>query len=160
MSTLIINDRIAGNHIVGKALNVILPLAGIGIMYYYETCETSCSYLSGTFLGVDLKYVGILLMATLLASMLLAIRTLENYGAIFRTFLISSAVGAEFILVRFQIINDIYCEYCLAFGACVLILFSVNFTGMNKKLMAASIAAGLLGFLLFFEGNVIPLFEL
>jgi hypothetical protein len=155
-----VNNRITGNHIAAKTLNLILPLAGICVMYYYETCETSCSSLRGTFLGVDLKYIGIFLMTCLLASMFLTNRTLGNYGAMLRTFMISSAVGAEFILVRFQIINDIYCEYCLVFGFCVLALLGVNFTSMNKKLMVASIVAGLVGFIFYFEGSIIPMFEL
>ena len=29
-------------------------------MVFYEVCDTSCSSLQGTFLGVDLKLIGIL----------------------------------------------------------------------------------------------------
>jgi hypothetical protein len=160
MDMTIANNRVAGPHIVSKALNILLPVAGAGIMYFYEYCDTACASIKGTFLGIDLKYAGIMFMAMLLVTAFLTGRSLGNHINSFRTFMISSAVGAEFILIRFQVVNDIYCQYCLAFGACVFILFGGNFMSMNKKLMAASVAVGLVAFMLFFKGQVIPLFDL
>jgi hypothetical protein len=154
------NLGIAGNNIFAKTLNVVLPIAGAGIMFYYEYCETSCSYLKGTFLGLDLKYAGIVFMAALLASSFVPGRLLGGAVNWLRTFMISSAIGAEFILIKFQIVNDIYCLYCLLFSSCIFGLFMINFSGMNKKLMVASIAAGLVAFVLFFQGHVTLFFDL
>jgi len=53
-----------------KIVNIAFPLVGIGLMIGYKACDTFCSYLQGTFLGVDLKIVGILFMVTLLAAAL------------------------------------------------------------------------------------------
>jgi uncharacterized membrane protein len=154
------NFGIAGNNIFTKTLNIVLPIAGAGIMYFYEFCDTACASINGTFLGIDLKYTGIMFMAILLATVFLTGRSFGNHINSLRTFMMSSAVGAEFILIRFQVVNDLYCQYCLVFATCVFLLFGVNFAGMNKKLMAASVAAGLVAFLLFFKGQVVPLFDL
>ena len=58
MNMLCMNRKIAGNHIITKILNIVLPLAGITLMLVYEYCDTSCLYLKGTFMGIDLKWVG------------------------------------------------------------------------------------------------------
>jgi hypothetical protein len=154
------NLRIAGNNAVTKALNIIMPLAGAGVMFYYEYCETSCSFLAGTFMGVDLKIAGIIFMGMLLATTFAIGEFSGNAMNGLRTFMISSAVGAEFILIRFQIVNDIFCQFCLVFAGCVFVLFAGNFSAMNKKLMLLSLAAGLVAFIFFFEGQVVPLFDL
>jgi len=160
MDITLANNRIAGNHIILKALNILLPIAGAGIMYFYEYCDTACSSLKGTFLGIDLKYTGVMFMAMLLATAFLTGRSYGNHINSLRTFMISSAIGAEFILIRFQVVNDVYCQYCLVFATCVFALFAVNFMSMNKKLMLASIPLGLIAFQLFFKGNVVRLFDL
>ncbi|PKN89007.1 MAG: hypothetical protein CVU51_02480 [Deltaproteobacteria bacterium HGW-Deltaproteobacteria-1] len=36
-------------------LTILLALVGIGIMAYYDYCDTTCSYLKGDILGIDLK---------------------------------------------------------------------------------------------------------
>ena len=46
-----------------KIINIVFPIAGIGLMVFYEVCDTSCSALRGTFMGLDLKVIGILFMA-------------------------------------------------------------------------------------------------
>jgi uncharacterized membrane protein len=160
MDMTIANSRVAGNHIIIKALNILLPIAGAGIMYFYEYCDTACASIKGTFFGIDLKYTGIMFMATLLATAFLTRRSFGHLISNLRTFMISSAIGAEFILIRFQIVNDVYCQYCLVFATCVFVLFGVNFISMNKKLMAASVIAGAVAFMLFFKGQIVPMFDL
>jgi uncharacterized membrane protein len=160
MAITITNNRVAGNNIFLKALNILLPIAGAGIMYFYEHCDTACAFIKGTLLGIDLKYTGIMFMTMLLVTAFLTGRSYGKHINSLRTFMISSAVGAEFILIRFQVVNNVYCQYCLVFATCVFALFAVNFPGMNKKLMVVSIAAGLVGFVLFFKGQIITLFDL
>lgn len=154
------NLKIPGNHIITKILNLILPLTGIGFMLVYEYCDTSCTYLKGSFIGIDLKWLGIMYMVVLFLS---AFYLKDSAAAVvghIRTILISAAVGVEFFLIGFQVVKDTYCPFCLAFSVCIFVLFGINCKSMKKRLMVASIVAGLLGFFLFFEGQVSPTFDL
>ena len=47
-----------------KIINAVFPVIGIGLMIGYGVCDTSCSSLRGTLLGVDLKAIGTLLFVT------------------------------------------------------------------------------------------------
>jgi len=160
MNMLCIDMKVAGNHIITKILNLILPLIGIALMLVYEYCDTSCLYLKGTFLGIDLKWVGVIYMIVLFASTFSLRGSLAQLAGYIRTVLISAAVGVEFFLIGWQIVKSTYCPFCLAFSACIFILFGINFTSMNRKLMIASIVMALLGFTLFFEGQTIPRYDL
>jgi hypothetical protein len=73
--------------------------------------------------------------------------------------LLSGALGGEILLVRFQVVHDTYCPFCLAFGSCILVLFAANFTKMNKYLALGAFLAGIAAFALFFEGSVLPLYR-
>jgi hypothetical protein len=152
--------KVAGNHIISKILNIVLPLIGITLMLVYEYCDTSCLYLKGTFMGIDLKWVGIIYMIVLFASTFSVRGSFDKMAVHFRTILISAAVGVEFFLIGWQIVKNTYCPFGRAFSACVFILFGINFTSMNKKLMVVSILVALLGFTLFFEGQVGPRYNL
>jgi len=151
---------IAGNNIYAKTLNIILPLVGATLMITYEYCDTSCSYMKGSFLGIDLKWVGIIYMTILLASAFATRGYFSKMVIHFRTVLISMAVGVEFYLIGFQVLKNIYCPFCLAFSACIFILLGINYTSMDRKLMLVSAAAALLGFALCFEGQVTARYDL
>jgi len=142
-----------------KIINVAFPVIGVGLMIFYGVCDTSCSSLQGTFLGLDLKVIGILYMAALLA---LTLPPASRWAASvrhLRTMLLSGALGGEILLVRFQVVHDTYCPFCLAFGSCILVLFAANFTKMNKYLALGAFLAGIAAFALFFEGSVLPLYR-
>jgi hypothetical protein len=141
-----------------KIVNLILPIIGVGLMVFYEVCDTSCSSLRGTFGGVDLKYVGILFMLVLLALCLPPVSRYAVPVSHLRTMMLSGALGGEMLLVRFQIDHDTYCPFCLAFGLCVLILLAANIPKMNKYLALGAFLAGLGAFALFFKGSVLPLY--
>ena len=160
MNLLSMDLKVAGNHVITKSLNVLLPLIGIMLMLVYEYCDTSCSYLKGNFLGLDLKWVGVIYMAMLFLGAFVGGGSSATLFTHVRTILISAAVGVEFFLIGFQVVKDTYCPFCLAFSACIFVLFGINFSGMNRWIMAASVLAGLLGFTLFFEGQVGPRFDL
>lgn len=160
MSLLPVNLKVVENHVIVKSLNIVLPLVGIGLMLTHEYCDTSCSYLKGTFLGVDLRWMGILFMAALLVSVFACQDSAVDPVAHLRTILVSAVVGAEFFLIGFRVIRGTYCLFCLAFSACIFILFGINLSSMNRWIMAASVLAGLLGFTLFFEGQAGPRFDL
>jgi hypothetical protein len=108
---------------------------------------------------MDLKVIGILYMAALLA---MTLPPASRWAALvhpLRTMLLSGALGGEILLVRFQVVHDTYCPFCLAFGSCILILFAANFTSMNKYLALGAFLAGITAFALFFKGSVLPLYR-
>jgi uncharacterized membrane protein len=140
-----------------KFINIAVPILGIGLMVLYESCDTSCSYLKGTFLGIDLKMIGILFMAVALALNITLIErsTLVNR---LRTAMFAGALGGETLLVRFQVVNDTYCPFCMAFGACILLLFGANFMRMEKYLALGAFISGIAAFAFLFKGSILPLY--
>jgi thiol:disulfide interchange protein DsbA len=134
-----------------EKLNILLALAGIALVFVYAYCGDSCSYLKGSIFGVDLKYMGVLFMGTLIA---LGLFGLSDY----RLFLLSAGVGAEVFLIGFQVANDVFCPYCLTFGAVLLLLFAINLDWGKRKLVALCALCGLLVFVAFFDGSVTPAF--
>ncbi len=101
-------------------VTVILALAGIGLMAYYDSCDTACSYLKGDVLGIDLKWVGIAFMSVIIVF------------AVFRQIpfvraLLAAGLGVEVHLYAFQIQNDVYCPFCLAFSILVIASFLINY---------------------------------
>lgn len=99
---------------------VALALAGIGIMAYYNHCDTACSYLRGDIFGLDLKWVGIAFMVVLI------LLTAFGQSGLLRACL-AGGLGVEVYLYAFQIQNDIYCPFCLAFSVMVILMFIINY---------------------------------
>jgi len=100
-------------------ITIILAAAGIGIMFYYKACETECSYLQGDVLGIDLSYIGIVYMLTIV--ILAAVRKMPYVRA-----LLASGIGVEVYLIAFQFREDLFCPYCLAFASMIVIAFVLN----------------------------------
>ena len=132
-----------------EKLNILLAIAGIALVFVYAYCGDSCSYLQGSLLGIDLKIMGVLFMGTLIVLGLLG---LTDY----RLFLLSAGVGAEAFLIGFQVHNDVFCPYCLTFGAVLLLLFAINLDWSKRRLVGIFAALGLLSFVVFFEGSATP----
>lgn len=130
-------------------INTILACAAIGLEVYYSICAGACAYLRGTILGVDLQYVGMAFMASIILLSLLRKDTLLIV-------LISAGVGIEFYLIGFQIWYDTYCPYCLAFAAILFVLFFLNFQRGRKALCATTMVLALILFSLFFKGSLTP----
>ena len=143
---------------IQKTINIIFPVIGIALMIFYEVCDTTCSSLRGTFLGVDLKIIGVLFMVALLTIIPLRKSRFSAPSDHLQTMMLAGAVGGEMLLVRFQIVNDTYCPFCLAFGLCVLALFAINLPRMNKYLALGAFCAGIGAFALFFQGSILPLY--
>jgi hypothetical protein len=72
--------------------------------------------------------------------------------------MLAGALGGELLLVRFQIVHQTFCPFCLAFALCLAVLFAVHFPRMHKGLALAAFAAGVAAFALFFQGSVLPLY--
>jgi hypothetical protein len=101
-------------------LTIVLALSGILSMVLYTVCDTSCSYLKGDILGIDLKHVGIGYMLAVIAL------TMVKQRALVRA-LLASGIGVEVHLVAFQFGKDIFCPFCLAFGVGVILAFILNY---------------------------------
>jgi uncharacterized membrane protein len=130
-------------------INVLLLLIAVGLEVFYSMCAGSCSYLRGSIFGMDLAYVGILFAVVLIGLSLLKQDRLILV-------LLSAGVGVEIVLVAFQVRHHVYCPYCLAFAAVILLLFILNFDVRKKGLILGTAALGFVLFVLFFKGSVTP----
>jgi thiol-disulfide isomerase/thioredoxin len=130
-------------------LTILLALIGIAITVAYALCLGACSYLKGDILGVDLKYLGIFYMAVIFV--LAWFRK-----SVLCLLLLAFGAGGEIFLIGYQVRSGVYCPYCLAFGATILLALAVNFERNRKVLVTLAAAAGLLFFLLFFAGSTTP----
>jgi len=149
------------NQKIRRIANVVLPILGAGLMIYYESCETTCANLSGTFLGIDLKTIGIIFMATLLFLNLIVLPEAKRSISLLRATMMAAALGGEVLLVRFQIVHNTFCPYCLAFLACLVFLFASNAERHISWCIAGSgFLAGVIAFAFWFEGTVGPMLYL
>jgi hypothetical protein len=130
-------------------INIGLPVIGIIIALLYNICEESCTYLQGSLLGIDLNYVGISFMGVL------ALSNLLKRNAIF-LILLSFGIGAELYLIGFQIMNSVYCSYCISFGIVIFLLFALNFERSMKTFVTAALFLGFILFLVLFQGAATP----
>jgi len=132
-------------------INIGLFIIGIGIALLYSICEESCTYLQGSIFGVKLNYLGILFMGVL------ALSNLLKRNALF-LMLLSLGVGAELYLMGFQIMNSVYCSYCLSFGVVIFLLFALNFERSRKAFVTAALFLGFILFLVLFHGSANPVY--
>jgi len=101
-------------------LTIVLAAIGIGIMAYYDYCDTACSYLKGDIFGINLKWVGIAFMAAVI--IFAAFRQTNFVRA-----LLAAGLGVEVHLYAFQVQNDVYCPFCLAFSIMLITSFIINY---------------------------------
>jgi hypothetical protein len=132
-----------------RTLNIVLPIVILGDMVFYQFCLSSCSTLHGNLMGIDMKYLGLIVPIPLIVLAVLKLDLLYLLG-------LSFGIGGEIILVGFQVRHGVYCPYCLLAGAIMLFLFVFNFDRSRKTLMAAFIVIGFLFFQVFFHGSVTP----
>jgi thiol:disulfide interchange protein DsbA len=101
-------------------MTIVLALIGIALMFYYNYCDTACSYLKGDIWGIDLKWAGIAYM-----SAIIAFATFRQTP--FVRALLAGGLGAEVHLYAFQMQNDVYCPFCLAFSVMLILSFIINY---------------------------------
>ena len=146
------------NQKIRSTANIVLPILGTGLMIYYDSCETTCANLSGTILGIDLKAIGIAFMATWLFLNLIVLPEAKRSISLLRTTMLAAALGGEVLLVRFQIVHNTFCPYCLAFLACLIVLCVCNAGRQDSWRVAGSgLLAGAIAFALWFEGTAGPM---
>lgn len=103
-----------------NAVSIGLAAVGMVIILFYLYCDSACSYLKGEIFGVDLKYIGIGYM--LVVAMAFLFKQME-----FARMMLAMGVGAEIYLVAFQFREDVFCPFCLTFGAIVILMFLLNY---------------------------------
>jgi len=103
-----------------NVLTIFLAVAGIGIVAFYKVCDTACAYLEGDLLGVDLTYIGI---GYILSLIILAAVRQTAYVRI----LLASGIGVEIHLIAFQFQEEVFCPYCLAFACIIIMAFILNY---------------------------------
>jgi hypothetical protein len=135
-----------------RIINITLSVIAVGIIVFYDICGGSCSYLKGAIFGIDLKYAGIIYTATLIA---LNILKLDFPVLLF----VSIALGIEIYLIGFQISYWTFCSFCLAFGVIVISQFILNFNWSRRWYIISCIIIGLLFFVFFFKGSVVPTYD-
>jgi uncharacterized membrane protein len=132
-------------------INIGLFIIGIVIALLYSVCEESCTYLQGSLFGVKLNYLGILFMGVL------ALSNVLKRDTIF-LILLSFGIGAELYLIGFQIMNGVYCSYCLSFAVVMFLLFALNFERSRKTFVTAALFLGFIFFLVLFHGSATPVY--
>ncbi len=134
-----------------KIANIVLPLLGFGVIVFYSFCGSSCAFLKGGVVGIDLKYIGLAAMVFLL---LLAVfkQDLAHLAAL------SLGVGAEINLIAFQVRVGTYCPYCLIFGAILVLLLLFNVRRSRLVLAGTGIVLGFVLCFLFFKGAAAPVY--
>ena len=101
-------------------MTIALSFIGIVLMMYYDYCDSACSYLKGDIWGIDLKWVGIAYMAAII------VFAASKQTSFVRT-LLAAGLGVEVHLYAFQVQNDVYCPFCLAFSIMLVTSFIINY---------------------------------
>ncbi|MBN1140887.1 MAG: thioredoxin domain-containing protein [Deltaproteobacteria bacterium] len=130
-------------------VNLALAGAGILVILSYIFCRDSCRFVSGSLMGVDLKYTGLVYLAGFIFLVLLAARE-----PVF--FYLAAGVGGEAFLLGYQLIYNRYCPFCLSLAVVVLALFLINFEGKFWKPGLGLMAGGFLLFSLAFASHPTP----
>ena len=87
-------------------------MSGIVLLFYYDYCDTACSYLQGDIWGINLKWIGVAYMAGIIA---------------FVRFFLAAGLGVEVFLFFFQVQSGVYCPFCLSFALMVIVAFIINY---------------------------------
>ncbi len=135
----------------------ILPALCILTINIGQLCAAKCAFIQGDILGIDLNIFGILFYSLLLVS-LLVYRNFYPEDWLMKAIaaLASVGVGAELILIKFQVENNVYCPKCLISGFFFLVMFFLVARHLKKWVIILLVAAGLLFTSLAFNGAVIP----
>jgi len=147
-------SRLKQTVIVRKRLfTQLLSFIAAATLLFYTWCHTTCAYLKGTFLGIDLLHIGIVFTAfTILLTAL-------KYDSVLIA-LLSSAAGVESFLVGQQIVQNVYCPYCLIFGVTIFLQFFMNFDVRKARTLVIAMVVSGAVFPLLFNYSEIPSYGL
>lgn len=135
----------------------ILPVLCILTINIGQLCAAKCAFIQGDILGIDLDIFGILFYFLLLIS-LLVYKNIYSKNWLMKAIaaVASVGVGAEVILIKFQVENSVYCPKCIISGFFFLVLFFLLARHLKKWVIILLIAVGLLVTSFTFSGSIIP----
>jgi protein-disulfide isomerase len=135
----------------------VFPALAIVTIIIGQLCQSQCAVLSGDILGIDLNIFGVLFYGLLLAAVIVYQR-LYHKDVVMKAVaaLASIGLGAEFILIKFQIQNNTYCPKCLISGFFFLVMFFIVVRNLKVWVVALLVAAGALFTSFTFNGSIIP----
>jgi protein-disulfide isomerase/uncharacterized membrane protein len=135
----------------------ILPSLCILTLVIGQLCAAKCAFIQGDILGIDLNILGILFYSLLLVALLVYRKIYpEDWFMKAIAAATSVGVGAELVLIKFQVENSVYCPKCLGSGFFFLVMFFLVARHLKKWVIILLIAAGLLLTSFTFSGSVIP----
>ena len=135
----------------------IFPALSILTIVIGQLCAARCAFIQGDILGIDLNIFGILFYSLLLVSLLLYRKFYpEEWLMKAIAAVVSFGVGAELVLIKFQVENSVYCPKCLISGFFFLVMFFLLARHLKKWVIILLVAAGLLFASFTFNGAVIP----
>jgi hypothetical protein len=135
----------------------VFPALALITIIIGQICKESCVFIQGDILGVDVEIFGLFFYSVLLLSIIF-------YKKIYRkdwvmkaiTAIVSMGVGAEFILIKFQVQNNIYCPKCLISGFFFLAMFFIVARHIKTWVVILLILFGAIFTSFTFSGSVIP----
>lgn len=135
----------------------LFPALALVTLIIGQLCEKWCTFIQGDILGIDLNIFGIMFYSSLIVAVVLYQRMYKRDWVLKTiTAIVSFGVGAEIILIKFQIDNSTYCPKCLISGIFFLAMFFVLARNLNKWIIGLLIVLGALFASLTFSGSVVP----
>ncbi len=136
----------------------LFPALALSTLIIGNLCKTSCMFLHGDILGLDLERFGFIFYCVLLVAAIFAskIFSLKDRLMKFITVVVSIGVGAEIILVKFQIQNSTYCPKCLVSGFFLMAMFFVMSRYIKIWLVILLIVFGAIFTSFTFSGSIVP----
>ncbi|MBZ0156031.1 MAG: thioredoxin domain-containing protein [Alphaproteobacteria bacterium] len=149
--------RISGVYTTLQNRIWIFPGLALVTLVIGQICKTSCSFLSGDILGLDLNIFGVLFYSLLLVAVIAYKRLFpKDWVMSLIAATVSAGVGAEFILIKFQVEQGVYCPKCLISGLFLLLMFVMVVRHLKVWLVALLVLLGAVFTSLTFNGSVIP----
>ncbi|MFO0754818.1 MAG: thioredoxin domain-containing protein [Thermodesulfovibrionales bacterium] len=135
----------------------VFPALALATLVIGQICKTSCSFLTGDILGLDLNVFGVLFYSFLLAAAIVYKGLFpKDWVMSLIAAAVSAGVGAEFILIKFQVEQGVYCPKCLISGLFLFLMFAVVVRRLKVWLAALLVVLGAVFTSLTFSGSVIP----
>lgn len=135
----------------------IFPVLSLVTIIAGKICQEACVFLHGDILGLDLEIFGIVFYSFLLLALVLHKKFYQKDWIMKAVAAVAAiGVGAEYIFIKFQVQNNIYCPRCIISGAFFLMMFFVLIPHMKKWVLILLILSGAVFTSFTFNGSVIP----
>jgi thiol:disulfide interchange protein DsbA len=135
----------------------IFPTLALITVVIGQLCANACAFIRGDILGLDLNIFGILFYSLLLVIAVLYRKVYPKEWLMKALAAIASiGMGAELILIKFQVQNGVYCPKCLISGFFFVVMFFVVAPHLKKWVVILLVFLGVFFASFTFSGSVIP----